>query len=219
MAQAYGVLNAEERDRAGRFKFASDRATYVLAHALLRRELERYTGVPAAALRFNRTIDGRPELALPPRSASQAATLRFSLAHTNGLVGCAVTASADVGFDLERVRERAPLELADRYFSPSEVAQLYALPPTERDRRFFTLWTLKEAYLKARGVGLSLALDCFAIEPQANGTAELELLSAHPREPRPWAFRWWDLATECVAVAVQMESKRLQQVVFDEEPF
>jgi 4'-phosphopantetheinyl transferase len=219
IARAYDLLDAEERDRAESFGFARDRVTYVLAHALLRRELERYTGIAARALGFHRSATGRPDLALPPMTERQLTQLRFNLAHTRGLVGCAVALGVDVGFDLEEVREPAPLEVAHRYFSRPELVELNSIPRLQQARHFFTLWTLKEAYLKARGIGLSLDLDCFALAPSAQGSATLELLAGHPPEPRQWAFRWWHLQNQCAAVAVQMEATRLQTVVFEEELF
>ncbi len=217
--RAYELLPVDEREQADRFRFDRDRAIYVVAHALLRRELGRYTGIAADELRFERNPSGRPELVFPFQVDPEIARLRFNLAHTRGLVGCAVTMSSDVGFDVEEVRERAPLEIADRFFSSPELERLRALGTHEQTRRFFTLWSLKEAYLKARGVGLSLGLDCFALHPRVDGTAELETFQSHPADERPWGFRWWHFETQCAAIAVQAEPRRLRPVVFEEEPF
>jgi 4'-phosphopantetheinyl transferase len=217
--RAYELLPADERERAERFRFEHDRLIYVVAHALLRRELARYTGIAAGELRFERNQSGRPELAFPVQVDPTVARLRFNLAHTRGLVGCAVTTSSDVGFDVEEVRERAPLEIADRYFSRPELERLHALGTAEQRRRFFTLWSLKEAYLKARGVGLASGLDSFALHPREDGTAELETFESRPSDRRPWSFHWWHFEKQCAAVAVQAAPDRLRQVVFEEEAF
>jgi 4'-phosphopantetheinyl transferase len=217
LERAYRLLDAEERERAARFRFERDRALYVLAHALLRRELERYTGVAAQALRFECNASGRPELS--PAFEPGGAPLRFNLAHTRGLVGCAITTGADIGFDVEQVREPAPVEIAARFFSAPELVALRALPPEQQGRRFFTLWSLKEAYVKARGVGIGLGLGCFALTPRPEGLAELEMLDAHPPDSRPWAFRWWHFDAQCAAIAMQTEPGQLRPAVFDEELF
>jgi 4'-phosphopantetheinyl transferase len=218
LAPAYALLSNEERECAERFRFERDRQVYVVAHALLRRELARYTGLAAEALRFERNANGRPELLLPADVDPEIAGLRFNLAHTRGLVGCAVTVGSDIGFDVEEVREPAPLEVADHYFAPPELASLLGLAAVEQGRRFFTLWALKEAYLKARGDGLSLGLDGFALEPRADGTAMFETLASHPPDQRPWAFHWWHFDAHCAAIAAQIEPDRLRKVVFEEEP-
>lgn len=218
LGRAWELLSEEERARAMRFRFERDRVLYVLAHALVRRELARYLRVTALELRFENNAHGRPELVVPS-SPEPSARLRFNLSHTRGLVGCAVTLGADVGFDVEEVRPVAPLEIADRYFSAPELERLRALEPSAQGRRFFTLWSLKEAYVKARGVGLTLGLHSFALHPRADGTAELERLAEHPPDERPWAFQWWHFEGQCAAVAAQVEPAAFKPVVFAEELF
>jgi 4'-phosphopantetheinyl transferase len=99
---------------------------------------------------FNRSAEGRPSLA-PPFDGTG---LHFNIAHTEGLVAMAVCRHARVGVDVEKIG-RAPLAVAERYFSTAEAQQLRALPPEVQPRRFVRLWTLKEAYLKAMGTGLA----------------------------------------------------------------
>lgn len=164
VAHAKALLSAEEHARMARFRFLPDRLRYLFAHALVRVTLSRYApATPPAGWRFVANAYGRPEVA--PDSA--APPLRFNLSHTAGLVACAVAVDREVGVDVEYLfppHGDFGLEVAPRYFAPAEVMGLEAQPPDARRERFFALWTLKEAYIKARGLGLALPLDRFAFE-------------------------------------------------------
>ena len=118
-------------------------------------------------------------------------------------MGCAVAEQVDIGFDLEQVRNPAPLDVAARYFNAPELAGLRALGAAEQSDRFYALWTLKEAYLKARGLGLSLALQKFAVDPAENGQATL--LVQPEDDPGPWALRHWRLGDHRLALALRTE--------------
>jgi 4'-phosphopantetheinyl transferase len=91
--------------------------------------------------------------------------LAFNAAHTRGLVTCAVALADAVGVDLEHPSDRdRTFEIAQRVFSEAEVDALRSMPPEVRDDRFFDYWTLKEAYVKGRGMGLSLPFDQCTID-------------------------------------------------------
>jgi 4'-phosphopantetheinyl transferase len=172
---AEALLSADERARMERFHFAADARRFLFAHALARTTLSRYApGTPPERWRFRTNNYGRPEIA-PGFEA--APPLRFNLSHTNGLCACAVALGRDVGVDVEdvggaRMDEASYLEIAASHFAPLEAAGLRALPAAARRARFFALWTLKEAYIKARGMGLALPLQRFAFDLDA-GAAEL----------------------------------------------
>ena len=206
LALAWSVLDDEERAHADRLVQAIDRQTYVVAHGLLRGALARHAGVAAARVRFWRTPHGRPELVPPTGDAGPA--VRFNLAHTRGLVGCALTATADVGFDLEQVLRPAPLDVAPQHFSDQERTGLDALPARERDDRFYTLWTLKEAYIKARGLGLAIPLDWFSVAPIPRGEARLTTGDPGQGDTR-WTLRWWRLPGHAMALAVHAPFQEL----------
>lgn len=211
LERAWSVLDDTERQQAERFVFAPDRLHYTVAHGLLRFTLARYLPQSARELSFVRTAQGRPELRL---SAGQAA-LRFSLSHTRGLVGCAVTQVHDIGFDLEWVGRSAPFDVADRYFDASEVASLRELAGDARNERFFTIWTLKEAYSKARGLGLALPLSAFAVATCAAGEAELTL---HPADDSTsWTLRRWSLGEHCAALALGASLQAAQVTMFADQ--
>ncbi len=155
------LLDPGETDRYRRFRFDPDRTRYLAAHVLLRTILSRYAAVPPGEWVFRTTEMGRPEIEavgdLPP--------LRFSLSHTRGLVVVLVCLGVDCGVDAEAVRPLADGEaLERRVLADDERAGLADLPEAARRDRFIRLWTLKEAYLKARGVGLRLPMGGISLD-------------------------------------------------------
>jgi 4'-phosphopantetheinyl transferase len=150
--------------RANRFVFDRDRALFVRAHALLRTTLSRYAAIAPGEWRFVTNPFGKP--AIDPTLLP--APVAFNLAHTRGLAVCAV-AHSDIGIDVEALDCRVrPLEIASRFFSTPEVAWLQACDEDQRRVRFVELWTLKEAYLKAIGVGLTQPLNTFGFAIDTN---------------------------------------------------
>jgi 4'-phosphopantetheinyl transferase len=181
LARGEAILSLPEQERARRFRFERDRRLYVVAHAMLRRALGGHLNVAPAALAFQHNAYGRPEL--DPRERA-----RFSLAHAHGMAVCALTLDHDVGIDVEPLDRNLPMEVAKRCFAPAELADLHAQPESVRPERFYTYWTLKEAYVKARGIGLSLPVENAAFELLARG------VEFHPRggldpNPKEWQFR------------------------------
>jgi 4'-phosphopantetheinyl transferase len=162
LLEAYlGLLNPEEREKQRRFYFERHRRQYLVSHALVRLTLSRYAPVRPEAWSFVTNEYGCP------RVEGEGLGLRFNLSHTDGMVTVAVANNVDVGVDVEDTsRQGETVALADRYFAPSEVVALRALAVERQRERFFEYWTLKEAYIKARGMGLSIPLEQFAFELQ-----------------------------------------------------
>jgi 4'-phosphopantetheinyl transferase len=155
------LLSADERERRSRFVFPHDRHRFLVTRALVRTVLSTYADVAPADWTFVVNTYGRPEIA--PRHPG-AGMLSFSVSHTPGLVVLGVGHGRALGVDTEHVRGRqAPEGVAERYFAPAEAAALRAVPEAHQPRRFFEYWTLKEAYVKARSLGLSLPLRDFAV--------------------------------------------------------
>jgi 4'-phosphopantetheinyl transferase len=155
-----GLMSAEERARELRFKFEADLKSFVLTRALVRCVLSRYAAVAPEAWQFGANAHGRPQI---QNQAAIACGLDFNLAHSHGLIVVAVSAHRALGVDVEHTtHRRVSLEIAERYFAADEVAALAALPAAERPQRFFEYWTLKESYIKARGLGLAIPLDQFS---------------------------------------------------------
>lgn len=155
------ILDAEEQRRAAAFCFARDRDTYRLAHVLLRLTLSGHAPVAPQGWQFTHNAYGRPEIA---NTVAMHHGLRFNLSHTEGLVACAVVGGLAIGIDVERHRHLPHLEsLANYAFAPDEAAHVLAADPEPaRHQRFYAYWTLKEAYIKGRGMGLALPLQKFA---------------------------------------------------------
>ena len=179
------LLSHDERARWQRLRAAAARHAYLVAHALLRTTLSRYADVAPRRWAFVCNEHGRPEIVASPG----APPLRFSLSHTTGLVACGVALGRAIGVDVEDTRRRGgTVALADRFFSPLEVAALRELPREARRARFFEYWTLKESYLKARGVGLSLPLDRFSFHVEPDCPVRVSFDSRLPDEPASWQF-------------------------------
>ena len=161
------LLDAAERSRADNFRFTCDRELYIAAHAFLRQTLSRHApAVMPGEWRFAANAYGKPFISNPSYGH-----LQFNLSHTKGLIACAVSNGKPVGIDVEQCKPLEDIESLCRYaFSPRESADVLALPVGEQQmQRFFTYWTLKEAYLKARGMGLSLPLQQFSMQQGDDG--------------------------------------------------
>jgi 4'-phosphopantetheinyl transferase len=154
------LLDSHERSRWGKFHFDRDRRLYGCAHALLRVALSHYAPVNPCDWRFEAGPFGRPELA----SAFAGLDLRFNLSHTRGLAACVIARNRAVGIDVELLDTPADLSaIAQSYFTRCECAQISAAPSELKSEVFLSIWTLKEAYLKARGVGLAVPLRSFSV--------------------------------------------------------
>jgi 4'-phosphopantetheinyl transferase len=161
-AQGSEMLDAKERAQAACFRAERHRLDYIAAHALLRSMLSAASGLPPAAMRFRRFPEGKPVLECP---SAHTTDLRFSLSHADGIVACALARDEDVGIDVETIRATETLmETVEAIFTPTERAFLQSVPEAERPHLFFRLWTLKEAFIKATGEGLSRDLQSFSIQ-------------------------------------------------------
>lgn len=179
-------LDDQERMRYQRFRFPRHRHEYLVAHALLRSCLSRYGDRQPWAWRFSTNTYGRPEIQVE----QGAPPLRFNLAHTEGLVACAVTRSADIGVDVERTTRKGDLvAIATSSLTPHELAMLGQLEGLAWRDRFFDFWTLKEAYVKARGLGLSLPLQQFAFRLESDELGQIRFESdSEANPPEDWRF-------------------------------
>ena len=177
------LLSADEDDRRARLRFEADRQDFVFARGMLRTLLAAYLETDPRCMQFQYSEHGKPSLAGPDAKNE----LQFNLSHTQGAVLLAICRRRAIGADIERVREDFSVqEIAQRFFSLAERQALMRLPEAERRPAFFRCWTSKEAFLKARGHGLSFPLDHFDVSVGSD-EAEVGLTTRpDPREARDW---------------------------------
>ena len=168
------LLSPRDREHAERFRSERDRDVALASRATQRMALSIAANheIRPVQWRFATGAGGRPLLESPPAAWGG---LRFSAANTVGLVGCAVSLGREVGLDVERRCDVLPAELVERCLSDREQAELLALAERERPDRFTRLWTAKEAYLKARGLGIVQPLDQVEIAFGANESLALTI--------------------------------------------
>lgn len=185
LLELWESLSADERERAGRFHFGRDRQQYIAARGVLRDILGRYTGLAPRLMRFSYDRYNKPALSVETGGGS----LQFNVSHSHDLALYALTSGREVGVDIEFMREGfAGLEIAESFFSPREVSALRALPPGERAVAFFDCWTRKEAYIKARGEGLSYPLQLFTVSLAPGEPAALLCTEDDPQEAARWSL-------------------------------
>lgn len=155
----YALLNAEERERAGRFRYEVHRRRWVFARGWLRRSLGELLGLRPEAMEFCVGTLGKPYL--------QGYPLHFNLGHSGDLVILAWAEDREVGVDIEEVKEDFGWEdVARQSFSDAELSYLEKVPERERRTAFYEIWTLKEAYVKALGCGIGIDTNEFSVKPE-----------------------------------------------------
>lgn len=185
LVDCQAILSGAEKAKGLRFAFEADRRRYLVARSMTRQLIGGYLGIHPSVCAFELNEYGKPFV----RGDQQASPpISFNVSHTAGLIVLAVARQGSVGVDVENVSTRpAPLEIASQYFAPSEVAQLQSSTHLEKGLRFFEFWTLKEAYIKARGMGLSIPLQSFSFAIDEDGK---QLRFSPPTDDRAqWAFR------------------------------
>lgn len=205
LAEYRGILSDDERQQETRFRFQRDRRRYLVTRALLRTVLSRYAPVAPEDWDFRANAYGRPHAVNQEAQNSQ---LTFNLSHTNHLIALGVAHDRMIGVDTENCRlERVSLDMANRFFAAEEVANLRALPEECQRERFYEFWTLKESYIKARGLGLSIPLDSFCFDLSRQHRISLSTRSDQRDSPVNWQFWQYRLAPDyLVAVCAERQT-------------
>jgi 4'-phosphopantetheinyl transferase len=172
--------------------------------------LSKYTGTPPGQLSFNYNAYGKPEVV----ERCNDVPLRFSLSRSEGLVVCAVTLNNDIGIDVEDTKQPVEaVDIAAHFFSETEKQSLLKLPEASVTREFFRYWTLKESYIKALGVGLSLSLDSFSFDIADPENIKIFFDDKTPDHPDSWKFFQYCLAEDYIlAISAKIGSKEKIQV-------
>lgn len=212
IAALLSILDETERSRATRFRFERDRFAYVAAHALKRSLLAKHSSSAPQELRFTSGSHGKPELVAEQNDRG----LRFSISHCAGMVAVAMLVGADIGIDVESSRREWSLDVAESFLSAEELAAMLELSDPARARALASTWTLKEAFVKAIGTGLSHPLDRLTMrpEPLSIGFAPLDA-----GEDRDWSFRHYQPDREhLIALAVRRPAAKVDANAISWQP-
>jgi len=186
LARLDATLTPDEHTRSARLRFSRDRRNFIVAHGVLRDLLGRCLQIQPDRIRYGYNRFGKPELG--PEFGGR---LKFNLSHSAGLALIAIAAESNIGVDLEYIREQPDyVEIARRFFSAEEVAQLSALPSHRNAEAFLSCWTKKEAYLKACGGGLAMPLNGPAVPMNtdpAHAPADLQATSRDIGRAARWS--------------------------------
>lgn len=197
VAACRNLLGRFERECEASFRFQRHAHTYLIAHALRRLVLGVYLDVEPGTLEFTRGPFGRPGL----RRADGAPNLRFSLSHTDGLVAFGLVLDSEIGVDVERL-DRWPTiaQIADTWFSDRDWQHLNEMDEAQKAVQFVNLWTLKEAYTKAVGRGMSLGFDSIAFQVLDHHRIVAEFSTR--ASGRGWQFQLFSSGRHRGAIAV-----------------
>jgi len=175
-------LAKDELYRASKFRYANDRLHFIAARGILRGLLANYLCIDPKDITFRYGPHGKPDL-VNDRS------LKFNLTHAAGMALVALTKKHNIGVDLERIKVNVEFEeIAKQFFATGEVKNLLALPIDQRPQGFFNCWTRKEAFIKAKGNGLSFPLDQFEVALKPNEPAELLATKWDAKEASKWSL-------------------------------
>lgn len=196
------LLSPEEQQQQQRFHFSKDRHRYLITRALARTVLSRYIATPPHELTFHVNDYNKPFI-------NHHQHVSFNISHSDNLIILGVTCDNALGIDTENRQREICTSLAEYSFAPAEVSDFLAQPIEQRQQRFFEYWTLKESYIKARGMGLSIPLQEFCFHFP---TPDKIALTIHPNQndmPQRWRFWQFQLAHD-YPVAVCVEKKQAQ---------
>jgi 4'-phosphopantetheinyl transferase len=192
LSQMRNLLTEDESRNQSRFRFADDQKRYLVTRAMVRTVLSHYTSIHPSAWTFSANEYGRPTVSNALEGASE---LRFNVSHTTGLIAMAVGLHRELGVDVENFLGREiATDVINSFFSPFEIAEMAMVPLENKQRRFLEYWTLKEAYIKARGMGLSLPLDKFTIVFPREGIVRIAIDAELRDDENRWSF-WQYLPT------------------------
>ena len=202
ISQYYTLLNDEEQLQQKRFYFEKHRHQYLLTRAMVRSVLSQYENkISPEKWEFEKNAYGKPFIS----NSASTLPLHFNISHTDELIVMGVTLHQEIGVDVEYLpRVGKTLDIANSFFSPTEIKQLFDLPQEKQKNRFFDLWTLKEAYIKACGMGLSIPLDHFSYCFSEHGKISIEFKPERNDQPELWQF--WQVHpndTHKISVAIK----------------
>lgn len=200
LPRLFETLLPDERARAKRFVFERDQNRHIVAHAALRYLIGNYLRVASADVQIALKQLGKPYI----QTVNTSASLRFNLSHSDDFAVMAFCLGEELGIDIEHKRpEATSMDVAEHHFSKNELRDLEKLSEHDRVAGFFRCWTRKEAYLKARGVGLGVDLRSFDVSLESDETAEL-----HAKDAEKWHVFPFKIDPDYWGALVYPRSKR-----------
>lgn len=198
LPEMFSILNSEEQEHADRFLFEKHRRRYIVAHAKMRQIIAAQLKISASEVIFQTNENGKPYIPGLP--------LHFNLSHSEEMAIVAITATAEVGVDIEYVKNDIDaLEIAERFFHRDEFAQLKKAPPEKYLHYFYTCWTGKEAYLKAKGHGITNYLNKFSLNIQDPKSIKIIFADKELDEFKSWFVRSFRLDPDYIVTVVCTE--------------
>lgn len=190
------LLSNEELARSERFRFEKDRATFVGARANLRKLLGLYLGRKPEDIVFDHNEQGKP-------SVNSSSRIQFNISHSKNMIFMGFTLKHQIGVDVEFNQKQIEVpEIAKSFFSKNETEELLSLPKDEQLHAFFRCWTRKEAYIKAKGGGLSIPLDQFEVSLRKNEPACLKKITWEDDNPSAWKMKSLNLSDDYTAACI-----------------
>ncbi len=221
LARYSTLMTPEESAKQSRYHFEKDRHQALVTRALVRTVLSKYAPISPEDWRFDKGERDKPEIQ-PPKHI-EIPRLRFNLSHAKNFIVCGVTLEKDLGVDVEYCqRDNDVLGIADRFFSPTEVKELFSLPENKQRSRFFDYWTLKESYIKACGMGLAIPLDDFSFSIIDSSPPQVSISFAPQRRDIPEHWQFWLMypnASHRLSVGIRsIDKKDYQLKLFETVP-
>lgn len=200
------ILSEQELARAEKFHFSKDRDLFVTSRILLRSALSRYMPLQPGQWQFDANEYGKPEIA-----SEHMTPIKFNLSHTDKIVVCAISKSHEVGIDIESIsREFVNSDAIEKYLSENEKNQLQGMSVKDKQFALYQFWTLKESYIKARGMGFSLPINAVEFDITNNNNPQVNLNLPIKDDPNRWRFQQFMIAEHylcSVAINLYIEDK------------
>lgn len=206
------LLSSDEKIRSERFKFKRDKECYIISRGILRLLLGKYLKLDPRKIEFEYTSYGKPYLSFEN-------ALNFNISHSGNMASFAFFQYQEIGVDIEKIKDDFDvLELAQNFFSKTEITSLEEQSKDMLPRAFFRCWTRKESFIKAEGSGLSFPLDQFAVSLDSDDTAELLETKWNENEKQEWRLYSFTPKTGYIgAVSVKHQVDHIQFMNFDSE--
>ena len=199
------ILSEDEQKKYESFYFEDHRNQYLVSHALLRTSLSNYVNIPPENWIFSYNSYGRPQISKPQRAPE----LRFNLSRTRGITVCLISSAIEAGIDIESKKSlNDPKLLYKHVLSPSEISSLQRVSAQTLKKRFLIYWTLKEAYIKAIGTGLSFPLTKISFKLNPHGCAHISFDTNQKDNPLEWQFAYFSPTPEHILALALRKKKR-----------